>query len=183
MAHHRLNGDKVGTTFQQSRGERVAQRVRTNGFSDARCHRLTLYHDKNHGASKVRTAPIKKHIILFARLNAHCITVGKPCVQLVKRAARYGNQSLLVALSRYAHKLLFHIKVRKFQVNKLRHPQSATEQHLNNGPVALSFPFGKVDRGLQAVNLGRTQHVGQGIAHVWRHQQLRWVGINKTIEK
>ena len=48
VPQHLLNGTQIGTAFQQFGSKRMAQSVRTDGFTNAGCLGLTLDHDEYH---------------------------------------------------------------------------------------------------------------------------------------
>ena len=82
MAQHGLYGPKVGPAFQESRGERMAQRMGRDGLMDAGITGSALDHDKNHGAREMVPPTVEKYIVFLARLYRQVYTVGKPELKL-----------------------------------------------------------------------------------------------------
>ena len=126
---------------------------------------------------------VEKHIILLARLDVHVVAIVEPGVQLLDGALGDGHQSLLAPLSQHAHELLIEIKAGKFQIDEFADAQSAREERLNDGTVAMTLPFREIDGGFKLINLSRGEHLGQMFAYLWRLEQLRRIVVAIAIEE
>ena len=58
VSQHSLDGAQIGTTFKQSGGKRVAQRMGLDGLLDACLNGLLLNHDKYHGTRQMGAATV-----------------------------------------------------------------------------------------------------------------------------
>ena len=112
-----------------------------DGFGDARLDGLLLDHDEYHGACQVCSAAIQKYVVLFSRLDIHEVTVSKPIAQFSDGFGRDGDQTFLGALAEYADVLLVEKQVAEFQIDQFADAQATTEQHFDDGSVAVAFPF------------------------------------------
>ncbi len=93
-----------------------------------------------------------------------------------------GHESFLRALSEDAQIAVVEEQVRHFQRHQFAHAQAARKQHLDDGTVALSFPFRQVDARFNLVHFGGGEHFGQVFAQVGRFEQFRGVVGNVVLE-
>ena len=124
-----------------------------DGLLDARLDGLPLHHDEYHGAREVGTTAVQKHIVFFAGLDFHEVTVYEPVVQLADSRLRDRYQPLFRPLAHHAHETLGNEEVAQLQRDQLRDAQAAGEEHLDDGAVAVALPFRHVDGCLQRIDL------------------------------
>ena len=182
MAQQGLNDAQVGAAPQQGRGKRVAQCVGRNGLVNAGQFGLTLNHDEYHHAREMVAASVQKHVVFLARLDVHLAAVVKPEVELVQGTVGNGHQPLLVALAQHADEPFLGIETREAQVGEFGHTQSAGEQNLDDGTVAMALVGRKVDTVFQCIHLGRSEIFGQVARQMGRLQQLRGVHLQVAVE-
>ena len=84
VAEHFLNGTKIGASFEQMRGKRMSERMRTDRFLHAGHFGLLLYNMKHHDAAQPCAAAAEKENILAARLYLHAVAVDLIEFDLVK---------------------------------------------------------------------------------------------------
>ena len=161
MAEQFLDGPQVGAAFEQSRGERMAQRVWADGLRDAGFGGLTLDHDENHRAGQVGAAAVQEDISLLSRLDVHPAAVVEPQHQLADGAFGDWHEALLAALAHDADIALLQIQIVELQRHQLRHAQPAGKQNLDDGAVAVTLPSRQVNGLFHPVNLTDAQHLGQ----------------------
>ena len=183
VAQHGLYGPQIGSAPQQRCGKTVAQGVRRDGLLDACFLCQTLNHNENHRAGEVATTAIEKHEIVFAGLDIEVNTVEEPQFEFLDGLRRDGYKPLFAALSFYPNELFVQVEVGKFKMGEFGNTQSATEQHFDDGLVALSFGFAQVDTTFQQIYFGRAQDLRQMRAKLWRLQQFRRIGFDMTIEE
>ena len=182
MSEEHLDDAEIGTAFEHGRGEGVAEGVGRDGLLDARGDGLPLDHDEDHGTREVVAASVEEHVILLARFDLHLLPVLEPEFQLMDGTVGDGYEAFLVALAYDAHEVLVEVEVGEFEVRQLRDAQSAGEECLNDGAVALSLVALQVDAVFEPVHLLRRQIGRQVLRQHGRLEELRGVDLEEAVE-
>ena len=178
MAQHGLDGPEVGAAAKQGRGKAVAQRVGRDGLLDAGLLGLPLYHDENHRAGEVGAAAVEKHVVFLTGFNLELAPVVEPELELMDGIVADGNESFLPALALHADELLLEEEIGELEVDQFADAQSAGEEYLNDGLVALALRVGEVDGTLQLVHLLGREHLGQMFAEMRPLQEFGGVVVD-----
>ena len=139
MSEEHLDDTEIGAAFEHGRCEGVAEGVGRDGLLDARCDGLPLDHDEDHGTREVMAPSVEEHVILLAGFDLKLLPVLEPELQLMDGAVGDGDEAFLVALAYDTHEVLVEVEVGEFEVRQLRDAQSAGEERLYDGAVALSL--------------------------------------------
>ena len=108
----------------------------------------------------------------------------KPALKLGDGLAGDGNEALLGAFSLHTDELFVEIEVAQLEVYELRDAQSAREEHLHDGHIALGFLLAAGGNGcFQAVDLLRGEHLGQVVRLVGRLEKLGGVVVYIAVEE
>lgn len=182
MTEECLYYTQVGTALEQRRGKAVAQGVRRDGLGDAGPLGVLLDHDENHGAREVRPAPVEEYIVFFARFDVHHVAVVVPVVQFLYGFGRDGHEAFLAALAQDADKGFLFVDIAQLEVDEFADTQAAGEENLDDGLVALSFPFAQVDGSLQTVYFFHGKVFGQMLAYLGRLQQFGGVVLDVSVQ-
>ena len=108
--------------------------------------------------------------------------VVEPEAELLDGAGRDGHQPLLRPLAHDADEAFVQKEICQTQRHQFRDTQSAREEHLDDGAVAVALPLRQVDGLLQQVHLGGREHLGQVLAQDGRLQQLRRVVVAVAVD-
>lgn len=139
MSEQFLDDTQTGTSFKQCGGEAVTQGMGRDGLLYSRCLAEPFHHDEDHCACEVMPAVVEKYIVFFARLDIHLIAVVKPEGELANSLVRDGHQPFLASLARHADEVLLQIEAAHLEVCQFGHTQSAGEEHLDDGTVAVAL--------------------------------------------
>ena len=140
VAEHLLHGAEVGTAFDEVRGERMAEGVRTHRLFNACVLHPLLDEHEDHLAGEVRPSAVQKDVIFLALLDFQLFTFAIHVVvhrfhgRLTNR-----NQPFFVALANYFDEAVIKKEVGKTQGDKLAYTQPSAVHHLHHGAVAVTF--------------------------------------------
>ena len=141
VSEHLLYGAQIRPSFQQMRGECVAEGVRTYRLVYvARCA-LLFYYVEYHYSAESPAAAGEEQRVFVSLFYVQLLAVVHVEAYLFQCALRYGHYALFVSFPFYYYEFLFRLYVRYFEVYKLRHAQTATVHDFYYGFVPA--PFGK----------------------------------------
>lgn len=161
VAQQFLNYTQVGPALKQSRGKRVAQRVRTYGLCYAGSLSQALYRYQHHGPCEMLSYTAYEYVVLLTWLGQELSTPLHPRQQLAHSPARHRHKTLLRPLAQHSYVAFGHENIRKLQRHKLAHTQPARKQHLYHGPVPHPFGLRRVGGILHHVHLFGRKNLGQ----------------------
>ena len=183
VSQQRLYHAQVGPSLEQGGGKRVSQRVGRDGLQQSRLFGLLLQHDEDHGTREVVAPPVQKHVVFLAGLYLQPLTVHEPVAEFLQCQWRYGHEALLLSFAHHPHILLLRVELREAQGHQLRHAQSAGEEHLDDGAVAVALGLREVDGVFQLVHLLRGEKFRQVLAQHGAFQQFGGVLFHISVHE
>jgi hypothetical protein len=183
VAQHGLDGTQIGSTFEETGGETMAEGVGTYGFLNACCLHEFLDEVEDHDARDFGFSFGEKHVVLVARLDvAHRIAVDEIELELVDCLIRYRYKALLGTFAFHSDEFIFEIEVVESERTEFADSQSTREQHLYDGFVSLSFPFREINGVLQHIDLLWGEYLWQVFSQDRTLQQFRGVILPPAVQ-
>ena len=106
------------------------------------------------------------------------VAVDEVELEFVDGLARDGHEPLLRTFSFHSDEFFVEIEVGKLECAEFAHAQTAGEEYLDDGLVALSLGFGEVDAGNDFIHLLHGENVGQVLRLLRELEQLHRVGVD-----
>ena len=159
MAEEDLHGTEIRPAFQQVGGEGVPERVRGNGFSDARLQRVAFDQLPDALPGEAVAGAVEEHPVLNGgEEGAHDFEVFGHAHD---RRVMQGDKALLASLAENAHDAPLEIQIDGLQFDELGNAHTRGVQQLQHGPIPEPELAGGVRRVEQPDDLILRQHVGQ----------------------
>ena len=172
VPQHSLYHAQVRTTLKQVCGERMAERMWAYILLYAHSLDQFLNHmEHSYARQRFLKALTDEHIILIAPFYLYPVTVLEVRFNLGYRTFRYGHKALFTALSRDTQEALRNVQVGETQATKLGHTQATAIEHLNDGPVPLSFVGSKIYCIDYIIDFLQREDIGQAHSNLGRHEQ------------
>ena len=162
VAEHLLDGEQVGTAFEQMRGKTMPKRVRTNGFGDAISLRQVLDNQEDHLSGQSCATAVEKDGVGEFGLHVDV----QPCAfdvleQDFQAVVADRHKALLAAFANDAQKAVFSVDIADLQSNEFRNTEAAAVHHLNQGLVAVAVGLAQVDAVNHLLDFLVSQHFGE----------------------
>lgn len=183
VAEHGLDGTEIGTAFEQGGGEGVTEGVGRDGLPNAGFLHKIFDHEEDHDAGEgLLAAMADEDVVLILMGNGQEVAVLEIELKLVDGFLGDGHEPLLGAFALDLDEFLFEKEVAEFQIDEFRHPQSATEEGLDDGFVAMSLGLAEVDDGLDGIDFIDSQHIRQHLGFLGKLEQFGGIGLQYITE-
>ena len=169
MAEHLLYCPQIGSAFEQMGGKRMAQSVRAHILRYSSKQAQLLDYIKYHHPCEHSATAVQEQYVATPALHLQLRTVtAYILLYLFKCHTRYRHKPLLAPFSLNYDILFIDIHLRHSQPYKFTHTQPAAIKCFDDGTVALSLGFVKVDGGNHGIDLLYCQHCWQLAPKPWR---------------